>query len=145
MLLESDDTLKHTAVNVAGYLMRRFGIKDDDAVDGEPFMTSDFIQELKRGGLTIPTLATVSFVHSAYHLISAVDNRKKSCCSYCYRLIATIGSPMAANRHGCGTLVNILMKARVLDASDTEQRLGCFRRQESFRMTIECLQDLFTL
>lgn len=130
VLLESDDTLKHTVVYVAGYLMRRFGIKDDDEVDDELFVTSNFIQELRRGEMTIPTLATVFFVHSAYYLISAVDNRKKSCCSYCPRLIAAINSPMAANRQSCGTLVNILMKARVLDASDTEQRLGCLRRQE---------------
>jgi hypothetical protein len=64
-LLESDGTLKHTVVHVAGYLMRRFGTKHVDEADDEPCVTSDSIKELDRGGLTIPTLETVSFVHSA--------------------------------------------------------------------------------
>lgn len=132
-LLESDDTLKHTVIYVAGYLMRRFRIKHVDEVVDEPFVTSDFIQELNRGGLTIPTLATVFFVHSAYHLMSAVDSHKKNCSSYCSRLIAAIDAPMATNTQTCRTLVNILMKARVIDASDTEQRLGCLRRQEKLQ------------
>ena len=132
-LLESNDTLKHTMVYVAGYLMRRFGTEHIDEADDEPNVTSDFIKELDRGGLTIPTLATVFFVHSANHLISSIDCCKKNCCSYCSRLISVIEAPMAGNLQACRTLVNILVKARVLDASDTEQRLGCLRRQEKLQ------------
>jgi hypothetical protein len=40
---------------------------------------------------------------------------------------------MAANVQACQTLVNILEKALVLDTSDTEQRLGCLRRQEKLQ------------
>lgn len=129
VLLESDDTLKHTVVYVAGYLMRRFGTKHVDEVD-EPLVSSDFIQELNRGGLIIPTLSTVFFVLSAYHLLSAIDSCKKNYCSYSSRLISAIEAPMATNMQSYRTLVNILMKGHVLDASDTEQRLGCLRRQE---------------
>ena len=111
--------------------MRRFGTEHIDEADDEPNVTSDFIKELDRGGLTIPTLATVFFVHSANHLISSIDCCKKNCCSYCSRLISVIEAPMAGNLQACRTLVNILVKARVLDASDTEQRLGCLRRQEN--------------
>jgi hypothetical protein len=131
-LLESDNTLKHTVVYVAGYLMRKFGTQVDEA-DDEPCANSDFIKELNRGGLTIPTLSTVFLVHSANHLISALDCQKKNCCAYCSRLISRIESPMAANVQACRTLVNILEKARVLDTSDTEQRLGCLRRQEKLQ------------
>jgi hypothetical protein len=57
ILLESDGTLKHTVVHVAGYLMRRSRTKHVDEADDEPCVTSDFIKELDRGGMTIPTLS----------------------------------------------------------------------------------------
>ncbi len=58
--------------------MRRFGTKNADEVEDEPFVTSDFTQKLSRGEHIIPTLVTVFFVHSAYHQMSAPDNREKA-------------------------------------------------------------------
>jgi len=113
--------------------MRRFGTKHVDETDDEPCVTSDFITELDRGGLSIPTLEKVFFVHSANHLLSATDSCKKYCCSYCSRLISVIEALTAGNTQACRTFVNILVKARVLNVSYTEQRLGCLRRREKLQ------------
>jgi hypothetical protein len=73
--------------------MHRFGIIYVDEIEDELFMTSDFIQELNRGELTVPNLASVFFVHSTYHVVNIVDSGKKHCCSYCSKLTAATEAP----------------------------------------------------
>jgi hypothetical protein len=91
-------------VYVARCLTRRFGTKHvDKADDGRP---SD-------------------------KLISATDCCNKNCCLLCHIDIDDSGR-QHIGLLACRTLVNILKKTRILDASDTDRitsrRLGCLRR-----------------
>ena len=81
-MLISNDSIKHKVVFLAGYLEHKFQsilslyeIEDlcDDLID------SAFLQNLNRGGLTIPKLSTVHFVNSVIQLseiaiFTAVEN-----------------------------------------------------------------------
>ena len=64
-VITSDDTLKHKIVYIAGHLVHKYG-KDLDGSNEEENITTEFLTELSRGGLSVPTLSTVHFVHVAY-------------------------------------------------------------------------------
>ena len=63
-LLSSDDTFRHKVVYIAGHLVHKFGVHCTDDEDFE--LTSEFTEQLDHGGLSLPTLSTVFFVHSAF-------------------------------------------------------------------------------
>ena len=56
-LLLSDDSLKHKIVDVL-----------------DEKTSSDFLDELNRGGLTLPSFSTVYFVHSAFRLFEKLSS-----------------------------------------------------------------------
>ena len=60
-ILSSDDALKHKIEYLAGHLVHKFG---EFEADDEEEISSAFLDELNRGGLSMPTLPTVYFVHS---------------------------------------------------------------------------------
>ena len=64
-ITSDEDTLKHKIVYIAGHLVFKYG-KYLDASDEEEEVTTEFLTELSRGGLSVPTLSTVHFVHTAY-------------------------------------------------------------------------------
>ncbi len=76
----SDDALKHKVVYLAGHLVHKYGdstsmeeiIDDEDGNEG----SSEFLDNLNRGGLSVPTMSTVFFVHNAYNLY---DKTKMRC------------------------------------------------------------------
>ena len=130
-LLRSDDTLKHKVVYLAGYLVYKYGdstsmeeiIGDED--DNE--VSSEFLDNLNRGGLSVPTMSTVFFVHNAYNLH---DQTKMRCRFHFAELLCFVDAPLAGSKAACTTLANILLKAHVLNVSDKEKSLGCLRRQD---------------
>ena len=124
-LLESDDTLKHKVVYIAGFLARRYEQAETDEV-----LPTGFLDELNRGGLSMPTLGTVYFIHCAVTLQEMIPEPRQRCGKYFQRLLALIDSPMAKNEKACSTLKNTLFKAFVLQNSDQEKQIGCLRRRE---------------
>ena len=59
-LFDSTDTFKHKVVFITGFLKyKHLGPGEEDEV------TSEFLQELDRGGLRVPILDTTCFVYIA--------------------------------------------------------------------------------
>lgn len=135
-LIESEDSQKHKIIFVAGYLTRKYEPKpasdDDDDVQG-PRVSSEFITQLNRGGLSIPRLSTVYFVHSAVHILTKLSPPKSGCRQYIARLLSNVDATLSSNALACRTVANVLLKAHVLHHSDREQELGCLRRREKLQ------------
>ena len=129
-LLESDDTLKHKVIYIAGYVTKKYG--SNDATEN---ISSEFLEELSRGGLTVPTLSTVFFVHSAIRIQSLIQTSQTRCRVYLSRLLAHVDSPIATDTNACTTVANILLKSFVYANSDKEQTVGCLRRKEKLTVT----------
>ena len=121
--------MKHTAVYIAGFLTRKH-LRDMDA----EVLSTEFLDELDRGGggggLAMPTLASVNFVHCAMFLHNALPEPRKNCGNYFRRLLSLIDCPIAKITEACLTLSNTLFKGFVLNSSDSESSLGCLRRKE---------------
>lgn len=135
-LVHSADSLKHKIIFVAGFLTRKYGTKsscDNDNDAQELTVSSDFIKQLDRGGLSVPKLSTVFFVHSAVHVISQLSPVKAGCRKYVANLLSNVDAPLASNYMACRTVTNVLLKAHVLHRSDREQELGCLRRREKLQ------------
>ena len=135
-LIESDDTLKHKVIFVAGFLTRKYDrqlASDDDDDAQEPRVSSEFTNELNRGGLSVPKLSTVYFVHTAVHIISKLSPPKSGCRQYLTSLLSSVDTPLSNNVMACRTVANVLLKAHVLHHSDREQELGCLRRREKLQ------------
>ncbi|XP_076823715.1 uncharacterized protein LOC143469759 [Clavelina lepadiformis] len=117
----------------AGYLEHKYRaniLRIETENDDDHRINSEFLTNLNRGGLTVPLLSTVGlhFVHSAYKLFGKCNLH---CCrAHLSHALRRIDSPMVVIQGACLTLSNILLKAFVLDNSDKERQLGCFRRKE---------------
>ena len=135
-LIQSDDSLKHKVIFVAGFLTRKYdkhsGSENSDDAE-ELTVCSEFTQQLDRGGLSVPKLLTVYFVHSAVHIISKLSPPKAGCRNYVATLLSHVDAPIANNIMACRTVVNVLLKAHVIHQSDREQELGCLRRREKLQ------------
>ena len=128
-LLKSSEALKHKIEYIAGYIVYKFGdntYMEVEEGDCDP-ISSDFLDNLNRGDLSLPTLSTVYFVHTAYHLH---ENLKLRVNKHFAELLSTINAPIAGNMSACFALANIILKAFVLNNSDKEKALGCLRRKE---------------
>ena len=126
-LLLLDSTLRHKVVFIAGHLVFNYGKSDDE---NDEDISSEFLDELNRGGLSIPTISTVHFVHSAFSLVGKVDAPRYRCRKYLTKLFGLVNAQMAANTDACRSLANVILKAFVLDNSDREREMGCLRRRE---------------
>ena len=58
------------------------------------------------------------------------DQTKMSCRFHFAELLSFVDAPLAGSKAACTNLANILLKAHVLNVSDKEKYLGCFRRQD---------------
>ena len=94
----------------------------------EDLTDSDSITNLNRGGLTVPKLSIVHFVHAAHKLF--IDCNVRCCRVHLSQAISRINSPMAIIQEACLTVSNIFLKAFVRDKSDKEKQLGCLMRRE---------------
>ena len=126
-LLLLDDTLRHKVVFIAGHLVHKYGTTDDE---NDEDISTEFLDELNRGGLSVPTISTVHFVHSAFSLVGKVDAPRYRCRKYLTKLFGLINAQLASNSDACRTLANIILKAFVLNNSDREREIGCLRRKE---------------
>ena len=81
-------------------------------------LSSDFLDNLNRGSLTLPTLSTVHFVHTAYHIYT---NLKFRCNKSFAEVLSKLNAPIAGNKAACFSLANILMKAFVINNSNGEE------------------------
>ena len=124
-VINSDSTMKHKIIYIAGFLAYKHRYVDPDEA-----ISSGFLDELNRGGLSIPTLSVVFFVHSAMLLHQNLPNCRKNCCTYFRKLLSCIDAPIAQNEKVCKTLTNVIFKAYVLNNSDREKQIGCLRRKE---------------
>ena len=122
-----DDTLRHKVVFIAGHLVHKYGKLSEE---NEEEISNEFIDELNRGGLCVPTISTVHFVHSAFILAGQASLPRFRCRNYLIKLFGCIDAPFASNKAACRTLSNIILKAYVLDNSDKEKEIGCLRRRE---------------
>ena len=127
--LKSNDPLKHKLIYISGHLVHKYGNNTYMEVEEDDLETvsSEFLDNLNRGGLSIPTLSTVFFVHTAYHIY---ENLQLHCSKHFAELLSSMNVPIAGSDGACSTLANIIMKAFVLNSSDKEKALGCLRRQE---------------
>ena len=130
-LLESKDALKHKIVYIAGHLAHKF---TEPEADPENEISSEFLDELNRGGLTLPTLSSVYFVHCAFKLTDQLSSEYYQCRKYVSKLFSFINAPFSNNPDVCRTLANIILKAFVLDKSDKEREQGCLRRKEKLSL-----------
>ena len=119
-LLSSDSALKDKVVYIAGFLMHRFEIDDES----DQFST-EFLDSLNRGGLSVPTLNVVFFVYSALEIHGQLPKVKRHCNGYVIKLLHYIDVPFSVTEKMCRTLVNTLCKAYVLKESERERQIGC--------------------
>ena len=103
-------------------------------MDTNEFIEStEFVDELSRCRLRIPTLDMVFFVHSAYHLYENIDKSRLSCTKYFQKVLKHINCNYSSDEKLCSRLTNIIFKADVLNSSDRENQLGCLRRKEKLK------------
>ena len=102
-LVKSNNNLKHKIIYIAGFLERKYKdlISDDNSetdVEGDD-QTSDFLTNLNRGGLAIPRISTVFFVHSSLRLF---EKCKVHCCrGHLSQALSNIDSPLSNIRGLC--------------------------------------------
>ena len=124
-LVQSNDSIKHKIIFLAGYLEHKFRGKSVETEDiDDHHINLNFVTNLNRGELTVLLLSTVHFVHSAYKLFD-------KCNLHCCKALYCIDSPVVAIQGACLTLSNIFLTAFVLDNSDKERQLGCLRRKKT--------------
>ena len=127
-MLSTDDSYKDKIVYIAGHLVHKFGNLLPESNEEE--IPSQFLTELNRGGLSVPTFSTVFFVHVAHQAHAKLPADKSRCRNYLKRLFSSIDSPIASIADACLTMSNIILKAFVLNNSDRARELGCLRRKE---------------
>ena len=128
-LLSSSDSLKQKVVYIAGHLTHKYLTNDDDD-DDDYAVSTEFLDNLNRGGLSLPKLSTTFFVHASLKAFENLNNDQKQCRNYIEKCFSFISTPLSSNTSACKTLANIILKAYVLDNSDREQEVGCLRRKE---------------
>ena len=137
-LLESDTAEKEKSVFIAGFLTRKYrqatGSEADVDDDSEP-VSCAFLEELDRGGLTVPTVSTVHMVHYGTCLFDQLPEENRRCQKYLAKLLSMTDAPVANCPAVCQSLAHLLFKAHVLNLSDKEQQLGCLRRKEKLSGT----------
>ena len=130
-LVQSNDSVKHKCIFLAGYFEHKYRsniLRIKTQNDDDHRINSEFLTNLNIGGLTVPLLSTVHFVHSAYKLFGKCNLH---CCrAHLSHALRHIDSPMIVIQGACLTLSNILLKAFVLDNSNKERQLGCSKRKE---------------
>jgi len=86
--------------------------------------SSDFTQQLDRGGLLIPKLSTVYLVHSAVHIISNLAHRRLVV-KYIATSLSYVVAPLANSIMACRTVANVRLKVHVFHHSDSVKMLRC--------------------
>ena len=125
--LDSESDLKHKVIFIGGHFVHKHGQPDLDV--GE-CISSEFLDELNREGLSMPTLSTTFFVHGSFKVMNSLPPSRRRCRKYFKRVIGNIDDPIANDNTACHTITNILFKAFVNNNSDRQSELGCLTRKE---------------
>ena len=120
-------------VFIAGFFERKYPINTFEETRDDSMISTEFVEELVRGGLHIPTLRTTFFVHSAVQVLTSLSLHKFISRTYFISLLSQIEASIAENYAAFQTLANVLLKGRVCDKSDREQQLGCLRRRKKLQ------------
>ena len=120
--------MKHKVIYIESYIAKNHPQVDND----EESISSTFLDELNRGGLTVPTLSTVFFVHCGIQAQSAITSTNMRRRTYVMNLLTLIQAPVAKNVLACRLLANLLLKSHLTANSDREKSVGCLRRKEKF-------------
>ena len=126
-LLDSENDLKHKVIFIGGHLVHKHGQPD---MDVRECISSEFLDELNRGGLSMPTLSTTFFVHGSFKVMNSLPPSRRRCRKHFKRVIGNIDVPIANDNTACHTITNILFKAFVNNNSDRQSELGRLRRKE---------------
>ena len=129
--MNSNEILKDKIIYLAGFLEKKIHGRvafveqetDEDPVD------SDFITNLNRGGLTIPKISTVHFVHSAHKIL--IGCNLYCCRAHLSQAISCIDSPMAIIKEACETMFDIFLKVFV---QATRSRLVVCEDEKSYQI-----------
>ena len=78
-----------------------------EEAETEETLSTVFLDELNRGGLSMPTLHTVYFVHCAVKLQELIPQPCQNCGKYFQRLLAFINSSMAKNEKAARNIMNL--------------------------------------
>ena len=127
-LLETTSVYMEKLIYISGFLSHKhFEENTDSNSDDDP---SEYIEHLSRGGLRVPRLNLVFFVHTAMGLYEKLTQSRQSCTKYFHSLLSFVDTPYSNNVNICKRLTNIIFKAEVMHKSDRENELGCLRRRE---------------
>ena len=128
-LLESDDLLKHKIVYIAGHLAHKYKGKFSEELYGdEDEISCEFLKNLDRGGLSVPTFSMVHFVYVGYLIYNKTNAR---CYKYLSKLFSSLDAPIASA--ASVSLANIMLNSFVLNASDREI-VGLPSQEKNFRV-----------
>ena len=89
-LLQTPDQLKHKVIYISGYISKKHHSPSNEA---EECISSAFVDELNRGGLTIRTLSTAYFVHTGIRIQNLISTPETRCRSYLMKFLTFIDAP----------------------------------------------------
>ena len=112
-LLDSAETLKQKVIYIAGYLSHKHSPMEQENETDEEYVTSEFLEQLNRGGLRVPTVNMVFLVHTAIHLHEKIDKSRRSSTKYFQSILAFVDSPFSSETDICRRLTNTIFKANV--------------------------------
>ena len=117
-------------IHILGYISKKHHSPSNEA---EECISSEFLDELNRGGLTIPTLSTAFFVHTGIRIQNLISTPETQCRSYLMKLLSFTDAPIAKNTSARQSLANILLKSFVMAKGNKEQSIGYLWRKEKPR------------
>ena len=126
-LLQTSDQLKHTVIYISGYISKKHHLPSNEA---EECISSEFLDKLNRGRLTIPTLSRAFFVHTGIRIQNLILTPETQCRSYLMKLLSFTDAPIAKTTSTHQSLANILLKLFVMAKGDKEQSISCLQRKE---------------
>ena len=104
VFLDTEDTLKHKTVFIAGFPSRKFTHRITNDETDDTVVSSDFLKEMDGVGLSVPTLSTTYFVYTGVKVFESLSPSKRSCREYLVKLFvlplvdASISEDLLARR-----------------------------------------------
>ena len=99
-LIRSSDPLKHKTTYIAGYINLRFCDNTYMEVEGDDteILSDVFVNNLSKGGSSLPTLSYVYFAHIAYQINASL---KLHFSIYFAKLLPSTCAPINSNVNAC--------------------------------------------
>ena len=94
----SGNALKHKLVFIGGHLAHKVGDPDTDCKEE---ISTEFLDVLNRGGVSMPTFSTVHFVHSAFNLFEKMSSEQHRCHTYTRKMFSLFNAHFAWKTYLC--------------------------------------------